>query len=83
MKFVNVRDEEGIAVAPFKEMAFLPRIGERLTLPETPDGLKCGDDRVRDIHHVCFVYDDESGDARLINVRVEVEPLQPAINPKR
>jgi hypothetical protein len=76
VKFINVRAEEGVAVVPFREMPFLPRIGERLTLPETPDGLKCGDYRVLDIHHVCFVDEDGTDDARLINVRIEVEPLQ-------
>ncbi len=75
VKFVNVRNEEGVAIAPFKGTPFLARIGERLTLPETPNGLKCGDYRVRDIHHVCFVDEDDSGEARLINVRVELEPI--------
>ncbi len=83
VKFIDTHAGEGVAIVPFKEMLFLPRIGERLTLPETPDGLKCGDYRVLDIHYVCFVDEDGSDDARLMNVRLEVEPIQREMNPKK
>jgi hypothetical protein len=74
VKFVNIRAKEGVAIVPFRHMLFLPRIGERLTLPETPGGLKYGDYRVLDIHYVCFVDEDGDDDASLMNVRVEMEP---------
>jgi hypothetical protein len=75
VKFINIRAGEGVAIAPFKSMPFLPRVGELLTLPEEPSGLKCGDYRVVDIHYICFVNED-SEDAELLNVRIEVEPLR-------
>ncbi len=83
VKFVNIRADEGVAIAPFGQMPFLPRIGERITLPESPDGLKCGDYHVRDVHYICFVDEGDEGDARLMNVRVEVEPIQRVVNPKK
>ena len=75
VKFRDVQAGDGVTIAPFKQMPFLPRVGERLTLPLTPDGLRCGDYRVLDIHYVCFA-DADSEDAQLINVRIDVVPIE-------
>jgi hypothetical protein len=37
---------------------------------------------VLDIHHACFVDEGNSGDARLMNVRVEMEPIETAMSLK-
>jgi hypothetical protein len=63
--------------------AVLASIGERLTLPKMPDGLQCGEYRVLDIRYVCFVDEGGSEDAGLMNVRVEVEPIQWEMNAKK
>jgi len=75
VKFIDIGAKVGVTIAPFKQMPFLPRIGERLTLPLTPDGLKCGDYRVVDVHYICFSEDANTEDAQLINVRVDVRPV--------
>ena len=34
VKFINVRDNVGVTTAYFEDMPFLPRVGERVTIPE-------------------------------------------------
>ncbi len=75
VKFVNVRDAVGVTTAYFKDMPFLPRVGERVTLPETLDGLKFGYYQVVRIHFIATALDTSEGDSELMNVRIEVEPV--------
>jgi hypothetical protein len=78
--FINVRDRVGVNDVPFKDMLFLPRVGEIVMLPGTVEG--GADYRVVRIRHTCFAepFGDNpfelDDDARMANVRVEVEPVR-------
>ena len=67
-----VTEDNGVVV-DFKDMPFLPREGEHVTLQETPADPKCSDYRVVNVRYLCFAENDD--DTRLISVRVEVEPM--------
>jgi len=67
-----VTQDNGVVV-DFKDMLFLPRKGEQVTLQDTPDDPKCRDYRVVNVRYFCFADNDD--DTRLISARVEVEPV--------
>jgi hypothetical protein len=75
VRFINLAENVGVTDVYFEDMRFLPRIGDRITLPETQDGLQYGYYRVIGIHFTAKAAE-EGGNAELNIVRVELEPIR-------
>jgi len=80
VKFSDVGAEVGVNISDFKNMPFLPRVGEEITIPESTASQgampRYGHYRVESIHYVCFSND--NGDAELGNIHIGLKSLAPA-----
>ncbi len=78
--FINNRDRVGVNDVPFKDMLFLPRVGEIVMLPGTIEGSALY--RVLEVRHHYFAEPvgdspfELDDDARTANVRIGVEPVR-------